>query len=120
MPMSLEPGERYPVVLTSDKDKEPRPTFWAVSQAMRGHSKIAKVLDRWSEDGVSVELVFSETVECLGTVIVDWANMGDLKYSKDAFYDLLSYTEARELLTKVMYNSHLEADEKKNSTSGDA
>lgn len=118
MPVFLEPGQSFPVVLESDKEKpiELRPTFFAKSQAMRGQQKIATTLDRYTTDKeVTAEQLFDDVVTTLGEVLTGWKNMNDIPYSVDALRDVLSYTEARELLRKVAYNQHVTLDEKKSS-----
>lgn len=112
MPLFLEPEQKYPVVLDCDKAKSPAPTFFAKSQSMRGQQRIAETLDRLTEAEVSTPQLFDETCERLGEVLVGWSNMGR-DYSVDALRDVLSYQEARELLRKVMYNQHIQTDEKK-------
>lgn len=118
MPVFLEPGLSFPVVLESDKDKpaETQPTFLAKSQAMRGQQKICNVLDRLTTDkDVTAEQLFNDVVDTLGQVLVGWKNMNDIPYSVDALRDVLTYNEARELLRKVAYNQHVTLDEKKSS-----
>lgn len=117
MPVFLEPDQKFPIVLASDKDKpiELRPTFFAKSQSMRGQRRIAAVLDRLTEDKeVTASQLFDDVVEALGNVLVGWQNMGR-PYTKEALEDVLSYTEARELLRLVSYNQHVTLEEKKSS-----
>lgn len=116
MPLSLEPGQQFPIVLDSDADKpkESQPTFFCKSQAMRGQLKLGKVFDLYTDNpDIELEDLFQKTVDALSEVIVGWKNMGDREYSRDALMDILSWSEARELLQKVMYNRHLTFDEKK-------
>lgn len=116
MPLFLEPGQKFPVVLEIDKDKpaESRPTFYARSQSMRNQQRIADVLDSiYAEPQPTVEQMFSDICEALATVFVGWSNMGGIEYSKDALRDVLTFTEARELLRLVMYNQHVTHEEKK-------
>jgi len=118
MPIFLEPGITFPVVLKSDQDKpaESRPTFHAKSQSMRGQQKIATVLDRLTTDKeVTTEQLFQDVVNTLGEVLTGWSNMNGIEYSRDGLFDVLSYGEARELLRKVAYNAHVTEDEKKSS-----
>jgi hypothetical protein len=118
MPLSLEPGQKYPIVLDVDLDKPKatQPTFYARSQSMRGQQKIADVLDQWTDNpDISIRELFESTVEVLRGVVIGWANMGDREFSVDAMHEVLSYQEARELLRKVMYNQHITADEKKST-----
>jgi len=117
MPVFLEPDQKFPIVLASDKDKpaETRPTFFAKSQSMRGQRRIAVVLDRLTEDKeATTDQLFDDAIEALATVLTGWHNMGQ-PYSKDALEDVLSYSEARELLRLVSYNQHVTLEEKKSS-----
>jgi hypothetical protein len=115
MPLSLEPGQGYPIVLDSDTSKpvEVQPTFFAKSQSMRGQQIVGETLDLWSAKDVTVSDLFTKTCDVLSTVLVGWKNMGGIEFSKESLADLLTYSEARELLRKVMYNQHITADEKK-------
>lgn len=118
MPIALEPGQQFPIVLDSDaeKPKESQPTFFAKSQAMRGQLKVANVLDLYTENpDITAEELFSKTVDVLADVLIGWKNMCGIEYSKDALADVLNYSEARELLRKVMHNQYLSHDEKKSS-----
>ncbi len=121
MPVFLEPGQKYPVVLDCDKDKTPCPTFYAKSQSMRGQLAIGQVLDAWTESDETLERLFEMTREKLAEVVIGWSGMVDpttqqeIPFSPDSFVDVLSYAEARELLTKVAYNRHFDAVEEKKS-----
>lgn len=118
MPLFLEPGQKYPIVLDVDaaKPKETQPTFFARSQSMRGQQQIGEVLDLWTENpDVTVRELFDQTIQVLSGVVVGWKNMGGIEFSADGLREVLNYNEARELLRKVMYNQHITADEKKSS-----
>lgn len=112
MPIFLEPNQKYPVILDADKDKTPSPTFYAKSQSMRGQQRVAECLDRLTDDKVTAAELFDETVAVLGEVLVGWSNMGQ-EFNPAAIRDVLTYNEARELLRKVMYNQHVQLEEKK-------
>jgi len=117
VPLFLEPNVTFPIVLESDEAKpvETRPTFLAKAQSMRGQQKVGETLDRWtSAPDIELAALFDETIETLSEVVVGWKNMGNMEYSKEALREL-SYMEARELLRKVMFNQHLQPDEKKSS-----
>ena len=119
MPLFLEPGQKYPVVLDSDLDKpkSEQPTFFAKSQAMRGQQKIGDVLDLWTnEPDITHGTLFDATIAILREVFSGWVNMGEHVFP-EAMRDVLSYSEARELLRKVMHNQHITTDEKKSSES---
>lgn len=116
MPLSLEPDQQFPVVLDSDalKPKESQPTFFCKSQSMRGQLRLGKVFDLYTDNpDIELEDLFLKTVDALAGVVIGWKNMGGIEYSKDALIDVLSWSEARELLQKVMYNRHMTFDEKK-------
>lgn len=116
MPIFLEPGQRYPIVLDSDASKpaETRPTFFAKSQSMRGQQRIADVLDRLTADSeVTTKELFADACTVLGEVLVDWRNMDGIAFDADKLPDILSYQEARELMRKISYNQHVQHEEKK-------
>jgi len=117
MPLSLEPGQGYPIVLDLDTSKpaEVQPTFFAKSQSMRGQQIVGETLDLWSAKDVTVTDLFTKTCDILSTVLIGWKNMSGIEFSRDALADLLTYGEARELLRKVMYNQHITAEEKKST-----
>jgi hypothetical protein len=115
MPIFLEPDQRFPIVLDSDKDKpgETRPTFFAKSQSMRGQRKIASVLDRMFESGVTPNELFDEALDVLSSVLVGWSNMGGVVFGREGLEEVLSYAEARDLMRLVSYNQHIPPEEKK-------
>jgi hypothetical protein len=116
MPIALEPNQAFPVVLDCDQDKpiESRPTFFAKSQSMRGQKKLLDVLDRLTDDKeATVEDLFNDAIDALAEVLTGWKHMNEIEFSKEALVDLLTYTEARELIRKVSYNQHLTPEEKK-------
>jgi hypothetical protein len=118
MPLCLEPNQQFPVVLDCDAEKpqDVRPTFFAKSQSMRGQQKIGEVLDLWTNnDALTITELFDSTIDVLRGVVVGWKNMGANEFSHDALRDVLTYTEAREMLRKVMYNQHITAEEKKST-----
>ena len=116
MPAFLEPSQTFPVVLEIDKNKpkDVQPTFMAVALSMREQRKLLTMLDRLNEDFYkSHDEAFKDAVEALGNVVTGWKNMGSLVFSHEAFEDVLSYTEARELLRKIANNQHVQLEEKK-------
>jgi hypothetical protein len=119
MPLFLEPGQKYPIVLDVDADKpaESQPTFFAKSQSMRGQQKIGEVLDMWGDANLTLKELFDATIAILDGVVVGWKNMGGIEFSSDEMRNVLNYSEARELLRKVMYNQHITTEEKKSTES---
>ncbi len=118
MPIALEPNQSFDVVLPSDKDKpaESRPTFIARTQSMRGQRQILKALDDSvdsSNDELTYDLMFTIIVDQLARVLVGWRNMGGLEFSREALEDVLSFSEARQLLSLVAHNQAVQHEEKK-------
>ncbi len=114
MPIFLEPDQSFSVVLASDKDKpiESRPVFSVKSQSMRHQRKLLEVIDIIHKDGVTVDEIFDATIEQLKRVVCGWSNMGQ-PFSVDALDELLTFSEARELLSLCAYNQRMDDSEKK-------
>lgn len=115
MPISLEPNKRFAVVLDGDAEKpmHERPVFYCHSQTMRGHLAILETLDKWNEPDITPAKLFEATITVLQQVIVGWSCMGSYVFGETDLRDLLSYDEARQLLRKIAYNTHLDTEEKK-------
>jgi hypothetical protein len=113
MPVFLEPGQSFPVVLNCDKDKpaESRPEFLVKSQSMRGMRRIAAFLDR-DKSSESFDEIVDKTLDELVEHVVGWRNI-EPAFSRKALEDVLTYTEASELLRKIMVNQHVGPEEKK-------
>ena len=114
MPILLEPDCTFCVSLDIDKDKpvETRPAFIAKAQSMRGQRSVLEVIDCLREDGATIDSIFDRTLAKLKQVIIGWKNI-DKPFSADVLDDVLTFGEARELLSKVAYNQRMDADEKK-------
>lgn len=114
MPISLEPGQTFPVWLESDKDKQEssRPVFDAKSQSMRGQRKVLEIIDVIFKDGVTVDDVFDQTRDCLFSCLAGWRNIPQ-SFSKESIEDVLTFDECRELLRKIAHNQRMSGDEKK-------
>lgn len=114
MPLFLEPGEGFHVVLDSDKDKpiELRPLFVAAAQSMRGQRQIGRVLDLAESADLSVDDLFEKTLDEVMRVITGWKNIGQT-FSRTAVEETISFQEAREILRKVLSQQYLTGDEKK-------
>lgn len=118
MPLALEPNQSFDVVLPSDKDKpaESRPTFVARTQSMRGQRQVLKALDDSvdvSNDELTYDRMFTIIVDQLERVLVGWRNMGGVEFSREGLEEVLSFREARELLSLVAYNQAVQHEEKK-------
>lgn len=114
MPVCLEPNQRFPIVLDSDKDKpaDIRPTFFVISLSMREQQKLATDKDA-ALALETTEAIFAATCELLGRYLVGWSNMGKYTYPDACVQDFLTHGEACELLRKTLSNSHVSIDEKK-------
>lgn len=114
MPLCLEPNQRFPIVLDSDADKplDTRPTFFVVSLSMREQIKLSAGMDA-ALNHDTTEAIFDATCKLLENYIVGWSNMGPHDYSEATVTDFLTHSEARELLRKILGNSHVSLEEKK-------
>lgn len=120
MPKSLEPGALFPIVLDCDKDKDPCPTFWAKTQSMRGQQKIIDATSLEDKHDWTSQQIFEHTCQLLKESVAKWTGMIDadgkeIEYDSSAFDSILSFNEARELLSKIAYNQHMTFEEKKSS-----
>jgi hypothetical protein len=119
MPIALEPGKRWPIVLDSDKGMNPEPTFYARALSMREQQRVGEVIDAAKEKGRSTVDVFTEHLKTLETVIIGWAHMRDansgemVQFNLDRLPDIVDFHECRELLSKVIVNGHVSHEEKK-------
>lgn len=113
MPRFLEPNQKFPIVLDSDKDKpiESRPTFFAKSLSMREQTKLGTQLDE-AFGHATTDAIFGATCELLKEYLVGWKNMGSFEFGCDV-QEFLGHDEARELLRKVLANQHVTIEEKK-------
>lgn len=116
MPLKLSPDETIEVCLKSDSELpiETRPVFVAKVQTMRGQRLISNAVDRWSKpEGIeSADVLYDETVALLKTLLVDWRNMG-MPFDLEKIEDLLTYQEARELISWIQYGQNMTEAEKK-------
>jgi len=114
MPLALEPNQKFPIVLDIDKDKpaESRPTFFAPSLSMRSQGVLSREMDEALAHQTTGE-IFAATCSLLEKYVVDWKNMGSFEFGKAKFEEFLTHGEARELLSKVLANSHVSLEEKK-------
>lgn len=114
MPIFLEPGQEFQVVLECDKDKpeQSRPVFICKSQSGRGQIRLGEFLDTEFTGTIRtlLELHADEVlVHCTG-----WKNIPEqYPFNKDSLIDVLSLQEMREILRKIMTNQHVQAEEKK-------
>lgn len=121
MPISIEPGQGFPLSLIRDKSKPEatRPTFFAKSQSMGGFRRCAAALDIIHEGDRKLTECHDAIIEQLGKVLTGWRNVVDpdsgqpIDYSPAAIGEVLTYMEAREILYDIASNAHVTEDEKK-------
>lgn len=119
MPIALEPGKRWPIVLDSDKGMNPEPTFYARALSMRDQQRVAEVIDGAKDRSRKSADIFDEHLKCLETVIIGWSNMVDensgemVQFDMNRLPDLVDFHECREMLSKVIVNGHVSHEEKK-------
>lgn len=119
MPLSLEPDRRFPVVLEIDKDKpkETQPTFYANSKSMRDAEAMANEFDTMLSDSQNNAELFQRICEMLHKYVVGWKNMGAFTFptSPQEWYEsgVLTFSEAAELLRRIIQNRYLAPEEKK-------
>lgn len=116
MPLFLEPEQRFPIVLDSDKDKPAatRPTFYAKSQSMRSQRKLFEEINSvFDWENKTTEQIFAESKETLFKNLLGWANMGGYEFSLESIEEVLSLQEVREILRKISTNQHVGPEEKK-------
>lgn len=119
MPIALEPGKRWPIVLDSDKGMQPEPTFFARALSLREQQRVAEVIDGAKDKTKTSGQIFEEHLKILETVIIGWSHMRDantgemVQFNLDRLADIIDFHELRELLSKVLINGHVSHEEKK-------
>lgn len=114
MPIFLEPDQRFPICLDSDKDKpeEVRPTFFCKSLSGRGQIRLSDFIDE-PRTGKVAEILDVHAGELM-THCVGWKNIPEAyPFGKESFIEILDYNEMRELLRKILANQHVQPEEKK-------
>lgn len=105
MPRCLDPNQRFPLVLDSDKDKpaESRPTFYFRAFSARRWREI-------KESNPSIRTVLDEA-------LVGWEHMTkdgqDISFAPGELEAITDDGEQRELLDKLAEESHLSPADKK-------
>ncbi len=116
MPLSLEPGSKNVVVLDTDKEKDAPPAFFVRSLSMRQTRKLSETYDLiWETATDTTEGdMFERLFTVLAEMVTGWANMGDFgEYEPDKLWDVLSFTEGRQLAVKILGGNFLSDEDKK-------
>ena len=118
MPLAIDPEARVPYVLESDRGKEKPPKFFLRPLTVR-QFRVANSIDERmnaAEDSVTV------LMDGVRAGLVGWENITNVSgqpipYDPEALEDVLSMTEAVELMRAVQTAGKLDASEKKVSDS---
>lgn len=120
MPIALEPGLTFPVVLDCDETKEVKPTTMVRALSGRGHRDLAAAYDAAIAAKSVVEMQ-DYLVGGLTPVIAGWSNMVDpvtgqpIDYSPDKLLDVFNTNELFELSLKTLKAGRLTSKEKNES-----
>ena len=119
MPIALDPGERFKVVLKSDQAKpaETRPTFEYRYLTGRQWRQVGAAQDRLDEGTGAAEIV--DTIyEAARVGLVGWRNMIDpetgqeIPFDPAALEDLIGISEAQEIILAVLSQTPNAAEKK--------
>lgn len=125
MGRALEPGLTIELWLDWDesKPKETRPVFFTRSLSIRSRDQLARAYDEFFEslrgDEGTAERLRDGTVDLLAQCVTGWKNQFDpltgseINFSRDAFQDVLTQSEAFELIRKVISGADPTTEEKK-------
>lgn len=119
MPLAIEPGKRYPIVLKADADKTPRPTFWARHLSSREWMEVSPIGEAADNAADLVEHL-TKIFGALFLVLCGWDNVADragnpLPFEERYFPDALNPWEARNLLWECLQAQRLGHEDAKKS-----
>jgi len=123
MPLAIDPAARFKIVLASDAEKKPPPTFVFRFASNREFKALAAVCDQVEElQSQGAAALLGKMEETLKLFMVGWENMvgsegGEIPYEPDELDALLNPAELSELLFGVMEHVQVEAEERKKSPS---
>lgn len=109
MPRSLEPNQRFPIVLECDKEKSPTPQFWFMSLTRGEYKRIRDEITA-TEGLDAIDALFA----FLKRVVVGWDNLTrtdgtEVVFGESSLEDVLTNGEAAELFDRYTFG----AEEKK-------
>lgn len=122
MPRALEPGLIFPIVLESDKGRDPQPTFLAKSLSIRGQRRLLECVQQ-IQDAAGKGEVIEAAVNAVAAGLVGWRNMVDpetqqpIEYSPAVLADVLAIDELMEIIGKMVGAGRLAEDDRKKSES---
>ena len=127
MPILSDPDQIFAVVLERDENKPAatRPEFFAKACSARKQREMYRLLDKFREtadaDDMTVDDLFDQTFDQLGGLLTGWKNIKsngqDVPFDPKALEDVLTYEEARELISLIQHNQYVQEGEKKSSES---
>lgn len=112
MPIALDPGGKFPLVLHSDQDKpqESRPTFFARALCWREQKAEQQKLDDLKTSKLSNNEQKEKALDQLFGLLVGWTNINDPKsgdpipFQRDTIDLVLGSQEIAELLVNAINN----------------
>jgi len=131
MGRALEPGIRFPVYLDYDmsKHERTRPVFYANAPSMRTQAALAgeydKCMESWKRDEATAETVNADLVRVLNMAFHGWDHQylehekAVIDFSPDRWPDVITTSEAFELIGKALRLGRVDSDTKKNCESPD-
>jgi hypothetical protein len=103
MPLALDPSKTFDVVLASDLDKDPQPTFRFRYANGREWIAIAETADALQQQRSGADAL-RKIYDILRMPLVGWENMGGVAFKPEDLDLILNPGEAQELLEKIMAN----------------
>jgi hypothetical protein len=101
MPAAIEPGQKYSVSLMIDQAKDPKPIFYFPYLTGRQQRKLLEVYEQIGSGQIAnaddLDRIFAE----LRKYLLGWDNL-PISFDPAALEDLISITEAMELLNRLL------------------
>lgn len=115
MPRSTDPDARVDIVLTTDQDKTPKPTFHFKTITVAEEEKLGKIYD--AAIGDTENELSNRVKEFLEPLLLGWSNMGKFEFGKDPLRSVVCFAEAMDLAGQLLESGRLSIEEKKRSES---
>lgn len=119
MPIALEPKETFEIILESDKGKprETQPRFIYRHLTCRQWRELGRLQDQM-ELQKNADEVMDKLFAAASTNLVSWVNMvhpqsGPIVFSIKKFEDIITMTEAQEIIVMLIKHGTTPADKKK-------
>jgi len=118
MPKAMDPNARYRVVLKSDENKAPAPTFIYPFLVGRQQTRMMEIYNAIN-DGNDPVVNVQKTFEMASMFLVGWDNITDpatgepIPFDPAKLADICSVLEAMELAQRVLFGQTLDTHDKK-------